>query len=124
MLDAFVQEGRLSALLWEACQQQAQGGSPELQEALLSRVVCLPDHLSNRLEGESPPVFFPQNYFPRLGAAVIQVLQKISDSLRGEIAAQCCRGGSLEKCSERGPPWLRREMQILGIAEPLVHPSA
>ncbi|KFO89823.1 Telomere length regulation protein TEL2, partial [Buceros rhinoceros silvestris] len=55
----------------------------EPQEALLSRVVCLPDHVSNKLEGKNPPVFFPQNYFPRLGAAVIQVLQKISSSLRG-----------------------------------------
>ncbi|XP_010134603.1 PREDICTED: telomere length regulation protein TEL2 homolog, partial [Buceros rhinoceros silvestris] len=73
VLEAFVQEGRLSALLWE----------PEPQEALLSRVVCLPDHVSNKLEGKNPPVFFPQNYFPRLGAAVIQVLQKISSSLRG-----------------------------------------
>uniref|UniRef100_A0A8C0BHH7 Telomere length regulation protein TEL2 homolog n=1 Tax=Buteo japonicus TaxID=224669 RepID=A0A8C0BHH7_9AVES len=82
----FLQEGRISALMWEVCQQQAQAGSPELQEALLNKIVCLPDHVSNKLQGKNPAVFFPQNYFPLLGGAVIQVLQKISDSLRGKIA--------------------------------------
>ncbi|XP_068764046.1 telomere length regulation protein TEL2 homolog isoform X2 [Struthio camelus] len=82
VLEQFLQKGRLSALMWEVCQQQAQAGSPELQETLLSRIVCLPDHVSNKLQGKNPPVFFPQNYFPLLGDAIIQVLQKISDSLR------------------------------------------
>ncbi|XP_008946924.1 PREDICTED: telomere length regulation protein TEL2 homolog, partial [Merops nubicus] len=82
-LEQFLQEGRMSALLWEVCQQQVQAGPAELQEALLSKIVCLPDHVSNRLEGKNPPVFFPHNYFPLLGDAIIQVLQKISDSLRG-----------------------------------------
>uniref|UniRef100_A0A663LSE2 Telomere length regulation protein TEL2 homolog n=1 Tax=Athene cunicularia TaxID=194338 RepID=A0A663LSE2_ATHCN len=81
----FVQEGRISAVMWEICQQQAQAGSPDLQEALLNKIVCLPDHVSNKLQGKNPPVFFPQNYFPFLGGAVIQVLQKISDSLRGGL---------------------------------------
>ncbi|XP_010010871.1 PREDICTED: telomere length regulation protein TEL2 homolog, partial [Nestor notabilis] len=85
VLEQFLQEGRMSALLWEVCQQPAQAGSPELQEVLLNRVVCLPDHVSNKLEGKNPPVFFPQNYFPLLGGAIIQVLQKISDSLRGGL---------------------------------------
>ncbi|XP_074775303.1 telomere length regulation protein TEL2 homolog [Athene noctua] len=71
--------------MWEVCQQQAQAGSPDLQEALLNKIVCLPDHVSNKLQGKNPPVFFPQNYFPFLGGAVIQVLQKISDSLRGGL---------------------------------------
>ncbi|KAM6378892.1 telomere length regulation protein TEL2 homolog isoform 1-T2 [Pluvialis apricaria] len=75
----------MSALLWEACQQQAQAGSPELQEALLNKIVCLPDLVSNKLQGKNPAVFFPQNYFPILGSAIIQVLQKISDSLRGGL---------------------------------------
>uniref|UniRef100_A0A8C0FHE0 Telomere length regulation protein TEL2 homolog n=1 Tax=Bubo bubo TaxID=30461 RepID=A0A8C0FHE0_BUBBB len=83
----FVQEGRISAVMWEVCQQQAQAGSPDLQEALLNKIVCLPDHVSNKLQGKNPPVFFPQNYFPFLGGAVIQVLQKISDSLRGKIVS-------------------------------------
>ncbi|XP_009322521.1 PREDICTED: telomere length regulation protein TEL2 homolog [Pygoscelis adeliae] len=85
VLEQFLQEGRISALMWEVCQQQAQAGSPEVQEALLNKVVCLPDHVSNELQGKNPPVFFPQNYFPLLGGAIIQVLQKISDSLRGGL---------------------------------------
>ncbi|KAM7091575.1 telomere length regulation protein TEL2 homolog isoform 1-T2 [Ciconia maguari] len=85
VLEQFLQEGRISALMWEVCQQQAQAGSPELQEALLNKIVCLPDHVSNKLQGKNPPVFFPENYFPLLGGAIIQVLQKISDSLRGGL---------------------------------------
>ncbi|XP_055661334.1 telomere length regulation protein TEL2 homolog isoform X1 [Falco peregrinus] len=85
VLEQFLQEGRISALMWDVCQQQVQAGSPELQEALLNKVVCLPDHVSNKLQGNPPPVFFPQNYFPFLGGAIIQVLQKISESLRGGL---------------------------------------
>ncbi|XP_062444666.1 telomere length regulation protein TEL2 homolog isoform X3 [Rhea pennata] len=85
MLEQLVQEGCLSALMWEACQQQAQERSPELQESLLGNIVCLPDRVSNKLQGKNPAVFFPQNYFPLLGSAIIQVLQKISDSLRGGL---------------------------------------
>ncbi|KFV48817.1 Telomere length regulation protein TEL2, partial [Tyto alba] len=85
VLEQFLQEGRISALMWEVCQQQAQAGSPELQETLLNKIVCLPDHVSNKLQGKNPAIFFPQNYFPFLGGAVIQVLQKISDSLRGGL---------------------------------------
>uniref|UniRef100_A0A8C0VHE5 Telomere length regulation protein TEL2 homolog n=1 Tax=Cyanistes caeruleus TaxID=156563 RepID=A0A8C0VHE5_CYACU len=81
----FLQEGRVSALLWEVCQQQAQAGCPELQDVLINKIVCLPDHVSNKLQGKNPPVFFPQNYFPLLGDAVLQVLEKISDSLRGGL---------------------------------------
>lgn len=98
VLEQFLQEGRISALMWEVCQQQAQAGSPELQEALLNKIVCLPDHVSNKLQGKNPAVFFPQNYFPLLGGAIIQVLQKISDYLRGKIAGRLCyRGGSSSK---------------------------
>ncbi|XP_059717681.1 telomere length regulation protein TEL2 homolog isoform X2 [Haemorhous mexicanus] len=75
----------MSALLWEVCQPQAQAGCLELQGALLSKIVCLPEHVSNKLQGKNPPVFFPQNYFPFLGGAVLQVLEKISDSLRGGL---------------------------------------
>ncbi|XP_018780258.3 telomere length regulation protein TEL2 homolog isoform X2 [Serinus canaria] len=85
ILEQFLQQGRMSALLWEVCQPQAQAGCLELQGALLNKIVCLPEHVSNKLQGKSPPVFFPQNYFPFLGDAVLQVLEKISDSLRGGL---------------------------------------
>ncbi|XP_041264530.1 telomere length regulation protein TEL2 homolog isoform X2 [Onychostruthus taczanowskii] len=85
VLEQFLQQGQLSALLWEVCQPQAQAGCLELQGTLLNKIVCLPEHVSNKLQGKNPPVFFPQNYFPLLGDAVIQVLEKISDSLRGGL---------------------------------------
>ncbi|XP_035195711.1 telomere length regulation protein TEL2 homolog [Oxyura jamaicensis] len=83
VLEQFLREGRLSALMWEVCQQHAQGGSAELQDALLHGIVSLPDRVSNSLQGKNPAVFFPQSYFPLLGAAVIEVLHQISSSLRG-----------------------------------------
>lgn len=86
VLEQFLQKGRVSALLWEVCQQQARAGCPELQDSLVNKIVCLPEHVSNKLQGKNPPVFFPQNYFPLLGDAVLQVLEKISDSLRGKAA--------------------------------------
>ncbi|XP_053847551.1 telomere length regulation protein TEL2 homolog isoform X2 [Vidua macroura] len=85
VLEQFLQQGRVSALLWEVCQPQAQAGCLELQGALLNKIVCLPEHVSSKLQGKNPPVFFPQNYFPLLGDAVLQVLEKISDSLRGGL---------------------------------------
>ncbi|KAF4798501.1 Telomere length regulation protein TEL2 like protein [Turdus rufiventris] len=85
VLEEFLQKGRVSALLWEVCQQQAQAGCPELQDSLVNKIVCLPEHVSNKLQGKNPPVFFPQNYFPLLGDALLQVLEKISDSLQEEI---------------------------------------
>nr|XP_030140599.1 telomere length regulation protein TEL2 homolog isoform X1 [Taeniopygia guttata] len=85
VLEQFLQQDRLSALLWEVCQPQAQAGCLELQGGLLNKIVCLPEHVSNKLQGKNPAVFFPQNYFPLLGHAVLQVLEKISDSLRGGL---------------------------------------
>ncbi|XP_029433285.1 telomere length regulation protein TEL2 homolog [Rhinatrema bivittatum] len=84
VLENFLCQGGLMALMWQLCQQQAQITSPLLQETLLSKVVCLPDHLSNKLREENPPVFYPQNYFPLLGREIVAVLQKISDALREE----------------------------------------
>uniref|UniRef100_A0A8C8R763 Telomere length regulation protein TEL2 homolog n=1 Tax=Pelusios castaneus TaxID=367368 RepID=A0A8C8R763_9SAUR len=82
VLEQFLQTGGMSALMWEVCHQQAQAGSPMLQETLLNKVVCLPDHLCNKLHGSNLPIFFPQNYFPLLATEIIQVLQRIADSLR------------------------------------------
>ncbi|CAM5143964.1 unnamed protein product [Eretmochelys imbricata] len=85
ILEQFLQTGGMSALMWEVCHQQAQAGLPTLQETLLNKVVCLPDHLCNKLQGNNLPIFFPQNYFPLLATEIIQVLQRISDSLRGGL---------------------------------------
>nr|XP_034986331.1 telomere length regulation protein TEL2 homolog [Zootoca vivipara]XP_034986332.1 telomere length regulation protein TEL2 homolog [Zootoca vivipara]XP_034986333.1 telomere length regulation protein TEL2 homolog [Zootoca vivipara]XP_034986334.1 telomere length regulation protein TEL2 homolog [Zootoca vivipara]XP_034986335.1 telomere length regulation protein TEL2 homolog [Zootoca vivipara] len=85
VLEQFLQRAGLSALMWEVCKQQTQAGPPVLQEAILNKVACLPDHLGNKLQGENRPVFFPQNYFPLLGVETVQVLERISDSLRGGL---------------------------------------
>nr|XP_056722364.1 telomere length regulation protein TEL2 homolog [Euleptes europaea] len=85
VLERLLQRGGLSSLMWEVCKQQSQAGSLVLQDALLNKVVCLPDHLANKLQGENRPVFFPQNYFPWLGAEMVRVLERISESLRGGL---------------------------------------
>ncbi|XP_021267803.1 telomere length regulation protein TEL2 homolog isoform X2 [Numida meleagris] len=82
VLEQFLRQGRLSALIWELCQHHAQPGSAERQDALLGRIVCLPDLVGNSVLGQSPAVFFPQHYFPLLGGAVLQVLHNVSSSLR------------------------------------------
>ncbi|XP_009073274.1 PREDICTED: telomere length regulation protein TEL2 homolog [Acanthisitta chloris] len=114
VLEQFLQEGRLSALLWEGCQQQAQAACPELQDNLLNKIVCLPEHVSNNLQGKNPPVFFPQNYFPLLGGAVLQVLQQISDSLRGGLDCSISFVSHvLGKVCVHG-----RQKEILGVVVP------
>ncbi|XP_048350960.1 telomere length regulation protein TEL2 homolog [Sphaerodactylus townsendi] len=85
VLEQFLRRGGLSSLMWEVCKQQSQAGSLVLQEALLNKVVCLPDHLANKLREENHPIFFPQNYFPLLAAEIVQVLERISESLRGGL---------------------------------------
>ncbi|XP_042294733.1 telomere length regulation protein TEL2 homolog isoform X2 [Sceloporus undulatus] len=82
VLEKFLQRAGLSALMWEVCKQQTQVRTPVLQEAILNRIICLPDHLSNKFQGENRPIFFPQNYFPLLGMEIVQVLERISESLR------------------------------------------
>ncbi|XP_074867286.1 telomere length regulation protein TEL2 homolog isoform X2 [Carettochelys insculpta] len=85
ILEQFLQMGGISAVIWEVCRQQAQADSPMLQETFLNKVVCLPDHLCNKLQGNNLPIFFPQNYFPLLATEIIQVLQWICDLLRGGV---------------------------------------
>ncbi|XP_039216659.1 telomere length regulation protein TEL2 homolog [Crotalus tigris] len=81
-LEQFLQNSRLSALIWEICKQHTETGSPVLRETILNKVVCLPDHLGNKLQGDNRPVFYPQNYFPLLGMEIVQVMERISGSLR------------------------------------------
>uniref|UniRef100_A0A8C9FNL2 Telomere length regulation protein TEL2 homolog n=1 Tax=Pavo cristatus TaxID=9049 RepID=A0A8C9FNL2_PAVCR len=85
VLEQFLRQGRLSALIWGLCQQHSRPGSAERQDALLGRIVCLPDLVGNSLQGQGPAVFFPQHYFPLLGGAVLQVLHNVSTSLRGGL---------------------------------------
>ncbi|KAM9179575.1 telomere length regulation protein TEL2 homolog isoform 3-T3 [Mergus octosetaceus] len=72
--------GRLPAVLCELCQQR---GAAELRTDLLGAVVALPERLSNGLQGRHPAIFFPQNYFPLLAAAIVEALHEVAASLRG-----------------------------------------
>lgn len=85
VLEQFLRQGRLAALICELCQQHSRPGSAERHDALLGRIVCLPDLVGNGLQGRSPAAFFPQRYFPVLGGAVLQVLHNVSASLRGGL---------------------------------------
>ncbi|XP_023377222.1 telomere length regulation protein TEL2 homolog isoform X3 [Pteropus vampyrus] len=85
LLARFLRKGRMAAVMEGQCWQQTELAFPPLQEALLSKVVGLPDRLGNCLQHENLSEFFPQNYFLLLGEEVVQVLQAIVDSLREEI---------------------------------------
>lgn len=85
LLARFLKEGRMAAVMEGQCRrQQAELAFPLLQEALLIKVVGLPDRLGNCLQHENLAEFFPQNYFPLLGEEAVRVLQAVVDSLRGE----------------------------------------
>lgn len=85
LLARFLKEGRMAAVMEGQCRQQAELAFPLLQEALLIRVVGLPDRLGNCLQHENLAEFFPQNYFPLLGEEAVRVLQAVVDSLRGGL---------------------------------------
>lgn len=84
LLARFLKAGRMAAVMEGQCWQQAEPAFPRLQEALLIKVVGLPDRLGNCLEQENLAEFFPQSYFPLLGEEAVRVLQAVVDSLRGE----------------------------------------
>nr|XP_003417737.1 telomere length regulation protein TEL2 homolog isoform X2 [Loxodonta africana] len=85
LLERFLHAGRVAVLLGEQCQQQAQPGTPLLQEMLLGKVVCLPDYLSNRLQHENLALFLPQRYFPLLAEELVRALRIVADTLRGGV---------------------------------------
>ncbi|XP_054570560.1 telomere length regulation protein TEL2 homolog isoform X3 [Eptesicus fuscus] len=85
LLARFLKAGRMAAVMEGQCRQQAELAFPLLQEALLIRVVGLPDRLGNCLQHENLAEFFPQNYFPLLGEEAVRVLQAVVDSLRGGL---------------------------------------
>lgn len=84
LLARFLKAGRMAAVMEGQCRQQAEPAFPLLQEALLIKVVGLPDRLGNCLQQENLAEFFPQSYFPLLGEEAVRVLQAVVDSLRGE----------------------------------------
>ncbi|XP_006901982.1 PREDICTED: telomere length regulation protein TEL2 homolog [Elephantulus edwardii] len=114
LLERFLRGGRMAALIGVQCQQQAQLGSSLLQETLLSKVACVPDHLSNRLQRENLAVFLPQGYFPLLGEELIRTLHMVVDSLRGGVDCSVAFVSQvLGKVCVQG-----RQKELLGVLVP------
>ncbi|KAG9476839.1 hypothetical protein GDO78_002303 [Eleutherodactylus coqui] len=83
VLEKFLQRGALADLIWEVCQQQLEATpTPIIHEAILTRICSLPDHLANCLQKNNKVVFYPKNYYPHVGNAILRVLQMVSVSLR------------------------------------------
>ncbi|XP_069590544.1 telomere length regulation protein TEL2 homolog isoform X1 [Ranitomeya imitator] len=83
VLEKFLQRGALADVIWEVCQQQLEATpTPILHEAVLTRICSLPDHLANCLQKHNKAAFYPKNYYPRVGNAILRVLQMVSVSLR------------------------------------------
>ncbi|XP_013926704.1 PREDICTED: telomere length regulation protein TEL2 homolog [Thamnophis sirtalis] len=113
-LEQFLQKSRLSALIWEVCKQHTENGSSGLRETILNKVVCLPDHLGNKLQGDNRSAFYPQNYFPLLGTEIVQVMERISGSLRDGLDCSISFVSQvLGKVCVHG-----RQKEILGVLVP------
>ncbi|KAM4025340.1 telomere length regulation protein TEL2 homolog [Anomaloglossus baeobatrachus] len=83
VLQRFLQSGSLADVIWEVCQQQLEATpTPILHEAILTKICSLPDHLANCLQKQNKAAFYPKNYYPLLGNAILRVLQMVSVSLR------------------------------------------
>nr|XP_014351263.1 PREDICTED: telomere length regulation protein TEL2 homolog [Latimeria chalumnae] len=83
LLEVFLRRGRMADLMWEACQKHARPDSALLREALLAKMVSLPDHMGNKLQQSNRDAFYPQNYFPLLGREIVRVLDTICKALKG-----------------------------------------
>ncbi|XP_077306313.1 telomere length regulation protein TEL2 homolog [Lithobates pipiens] len=83
VLEKFLQRGALAEVIWEVCEQQLEATpTPVLHEAILAKICNLPDLVANCLQKHNKSIFYSQNYFPRIGNAILKVLQMVSVSLR------------------------------------------
>uniref|UniRef100_A0A8C5EFV4 Telomere length regulation protein TEL2 homolog n=1 Tax=Gouania willdenowi TaxID=441366 RepID=A0A8C5EFV4_GOUWI len=83
--EKFLQDGRLTNLLWSYCVGSAQSDSPQLRETLLGRLSALPDIMANKLHHNISPLFLPQQYYPLLASAMLTALQRTCQALRDNI---------------------------------------
>ncbi|MBN3287473.1 TELO2 protein, partial [Polyodon spathula] len=90
VLECFLQRGRLNALLWATCQGPPPANSPQLRDALLSRLVALPDLLANRLQQHTRPAFQPLHYYPLLARELSVALEKTCQALRDGVDCSLC----------------------------------
>ncbi|KAM9426113.1 telomere length regulation protein TEL2 homolog [Pholidichthys leucotaenia] len=80
--EKFLQDGRLTELLWSYCLETAPSDSPQLRETLLGRISALPDITANKLHPNNRPLFLPQQYYPLLATAVLTALERTCKALR------------------------------------------
>ncbi|XP_045139914.1 telomere length regulation protein TEL2 homolog isoform X2 [Echinops telfairi] len=114
LLEQFLHAGRMAVLIGTQCRQQAPPGSSLLQDTLLGKVVSLPDHLSNRLQHESPALFLPQSYFPLLAEELLRALDSVVDALRGGVDCSVVFASQvLGKICVHG-----RQKELLGVLVP------
>uniref|UniRef100_A0AAV2LFL9 Telomere length regulation protein TEL2 homolog n=1 Tax=Knipowitschia caucasica TaxID=637954 RepID=A0AAV2LFL9_KNICA len=81
--ETFLQTGRLNELLWSYCLGAGPADSPQFREALLGRVVALPDLMANKLQLNNRTVFLPQNYYPLLARGILIALERTCKALKG-----------------------------------------
>ncbi|KAI1896230.1 hypothetical protein AGOR_G00092670 [Albula goreensis] len=83
VLEAYLQDNRLTTLLWSRCLGSFTPDSPQLRETLLGRLVSLPDLTANRLHPHTRRLFLPDQYYPLLARALSTTLERTCQALRG-----------------------------------------
>ncbi|XP_070707746.1 telomere length regulation protein TEL2 homolog [Pempheris klunzingeri] len=78
----FLRSGRLADLLWSYCLEAGPPDSPQVREALLGRIVALPDLTANRLHPNNKPLFLPQQYYPLLASEMLTSLERTCQALK------------------------------------------
>ncbi|KAM9838075.1 telomere length regulation protein TEL2 homolog [Aulostomus maculatus] len=83
--ETYLQSGRLADLLWSFCLETGPSDSPQVREALLGRVVAVPDLIANSLHHNNKPLFLPQQYYPLLAAEMLAALERTCQALKDGI---------------------------------------
>ncbi|KAK7919730.1 hypothetical protein WMY93_011014 [Mugilogobius chulae] len=82
IIETFLQSGRLTDLLWSYCLGTGPSDTPQFREALLGRVVALPDLMANKLQLNNKMLFLPQNYYPLLAQGMLTALERTCQALK------------------------------------------
>ncbi|KAG8433146.1 hypothetical protein GDO86_017437 [Hymenochirus boettgeri] len=83
VLERFLQKGALAEVIWQVSKQQLENNPASvLHESILGRISSFPDRLANCLQKNNKPLFYPRSYYPCLANSILDVLQRVSDSLR------------------------------------------
>lgn len=80
--ETFLKSGRLSELLSNYCLEAGPADSPQFREALLSRIVALPDLIANKLHHNNKEPFLPRHYYPLLATSMLYALDRTCRALK------------------------------------------